>query len=105
MAESLRDAIIGGLLGVAAGDALGATVEFMTPEEIQKDHGSIARSSEGAISTGGRAREPTTRTSHGLSFAATWKRMASTALTASPERSWSGLTPIPETSAEPPKKL
>lgn len=28
MAESLRDAIIGGLLGAATGDALGATVEF-----------------------------------------------------------------------------
>ena len=39
MAESLRDAIIGGLLGVAAGDALGATVEFMTPDAIQEEHG------------------------------------------------------------------
>ena len=39
MAESLLDAITGGLLGVAAGDALGATVEFMTPEEIEKEHG------------------------------------------------------------------
>ena len=39
MAESLSDAIIGGLLGVAAGDALGATVEFMTPEAIQEEHG------------------------------------------------------------------
>ena len=39
MAESLLDAITGGLSGVAAGDALGATVEFMTPEEIEKEHG------------------------------------------------------------------
>ena len=39
MAESLLDAITGGLLGVAAGDALGATVEFMTPEEIEEEHG------------------------------------------------------------------
>jgi len=39
MAESRRDAIIGGLLGVAAGDALGATVEFMTPEAIQEESG------------------------------------------------------------------
>ena len=39
MAESLLDAITGGLLGVAAGDALGATVEFMKPEEIEHEHG------------------------------------------------------------------
>ena len=39
MAESLLDAITGGLLGVAAGDALGATVEFMTPEEIEEEYG------------------------------------------------------------------
>ena len=39
MAESLLDAITGGLLGVAAGDALGATVEFMTPEEIEEKYG------------------------------------------------------------------
>ena len=39
MAESLLDAITGGLLGVAAGDALGATVEFMQPEEIKHEHG------------------------------------------------------------------
>ncbi len=39
MAESLLDAITGGLLGVAAGDALGATVEFMEPEEIEHAHG------------------------------------------------------------------
>ena len=39
MAESLLDAITGGLLGVAAGDALGATVEFMEPEEIEHEHG------------------------------------------------------------------
>ena len=39
MTESLLDAIVGGLLGVAAGDALGATVEFMTPKEIEEEHG------------------------------------------------------------------
>ena len=39
MAESLLDAIAGGLLGVAAGDALGATVEFMTPKEIEEEYG------------------------------------------------------------------
>ena len=39
MAQALRDAIVGGLLGVAAGDAFGATVDFMTPEEIQEKHG------------------------------------------------------------------
>ena len=38
MAESLLDAITGGLLGVAAGDALGATVELMTPEEIEEKY-------------------------------------------------------------------
>ena len=39
MAESLLDAITGGLWGVAAGDALGATVEFMTPEDIKEEYG------------------------------------------------------------------
>ena len=39
MAESLLDAIAGGLLGVAAGDALGATVEFMTSKEIEEEYG------------------------------------------------------------------
>ena len=39
MAESLRDRIVGGLLGVAAGDALGAAVEFMTPVRIRQEHG------------------------------------------------------------------
>ena len=38
-AKSLTDFIAGGLLGVAAGDALGATVEFMSPAEIQRRHG------------------------------------------------------------------
>ena len=37
--ESLTDAISGGLLGVAAGDALGATVEFMSPADIERRHG------------------------------------------------------------------
>lgn len=36
---SLRDRVGGGLLGVAAGDALGATLEFMHPAQIQRKHG------------------------------------------------------------------
>lgn len=39
MDMSHRDAVEGGLLGVAAGDALGATVEFMSPQEINQRHG------------------------------------------------------------------
>jgi len=35
----LRDRINGGLLGVAVGDALGATLEFMHPDEIRRKHG------------------------------------------------------------------
>ena len=35
---SLRDRVTGGLLGVAAGDALGATLEFMHPAEIRRQH-------------------------------------------------------------------
>ncbi len=35
----LGDRIGGGLLGVAAGDALGATLEFMRPEEIRRRFG------------------------------------------------------------------
>ncbi|MDE0187656.1 MAG: ADP-ribosylglycohydrolase family protein [bacterium] len=35
----LGDRITGGLLGVAAGDALGATLEFMSPAQIRRRHG------------------------------------------------------------------
>ena len=35
----LADRITGGLLGLAAGDALGATVEFLSPGEISRRHG------------------------------------------------------------------
>lgn len=36
---NLGDRIAGGLLGVAAGDALGATLEFMSPAQIRRKHG------------------------------------------------------------------
>ena len=36
---SLRDRGVGAYLGLAIGDALGATTEFMTPAEIQEKHG------------------------------------------------------------------
>lgn len=36
---SLERAIAGGLLGAAAGDALGSTVEFMSAEQIEIQHG------------------------------------------------------------------
>lgn len=36
---SMRDRIKAGLLGVACGDALGATVEFMHPREIREQYG------------------------------------------------------------------
>lgn len=39
MAVSLRDRVAGGLLGLAAGDALGATVEFCPPDTIREHHG------------------------------------------------------------------
>jgi len=35
----VQDRVLGGLLGVAAGDALGATVEFCSPERIAEEHG------------------------------------------------------------------
>ena len=35
----LTDVIAGGLLGLAAGDALGATVEFLRPDQIQARYG------------------------------------------------------------------
>lgn len=38
-AQALRDRALGTYLGLACGDALGATVEFMTPREIQAQHG------------------------------------------------------------------
>ena len=37
--EHLLDRALGAYLGFACGDALGATVEFMTPKQIQKHHG------------------------------------------------------------------
>ncbi|WP_068614686.1 ADP-ribosylglycohydrolase family protein [Paenibacillus tuaregi] len=39
MEDRLYDRIKGGLYGVAVGDALGGTTEFMTPEEIKAKHG------------------------------------------------------------------
>lgn len=38
-ADTLADRAIGAYLGLAIGDALGATVEFMTPREIQAKYG------------------------------------------------------------------
>ena len=37
--EQLLNRALGAYLGFACGDALGATVEFMTPKQIQKRHG------------------------------------------------------------------
>jgi ADP-ribosyl-[dinitrogen reductase] hydrolase len=39
--EALRDRYRGVLLAAAAGDALGATLEFMTPEAIQREYGQL----------------------------------------------------------------
>lgn len=41
--EPVLDRALGAYLGFAVGDALGATVEFMTPSEIAKEHGVHAR--------------------------------------------------------------
>jgi len=38
-ADTLKDRAVGAYLGLAIGDALGATVEFMTPREILAKHG------------------------------------------------------------------
>jgi len=38
-ADTLMDRAVGAYLGLAIGDALGATVEFMTPREIAQRHG------------------------------------------------------------------
>ncbi|MCP1146058.1 ADP-ribosylglycohydrolase family protein [Lysinibacillus endophyticus] len=37
----MLDRILGGLFGVAIGDALGATTEFMSQKEIEKEHGIV----------------------------------------------------------------
>ena len=37
----MENQIKGALFGLACGDALGAAVEFMTPEEIQAKHGEV----------------------------------------------------------------
>jgi len=39
MSEQILNKALGAYLGFACGDALGATVEFMTPKQIQKRHG------------------------------------------------------------------
>ncbi|MHB8921088.1 MAG: ADP-ribosyl-[dinitrogen reductase] hydrolase [Halothiobacillus sp.] len=39
MNDDLRERALGAYLGFAVGDALGATVEFMTPREIKADYG------------------------------------------------------------------
>jgi len=39
MSRGLHDRALGAYLGLALGDALGATVEFMTPAEIREDYG------------------------------------------------------------------
>jgi ADP-ribosyl-[dinitrogen reductase] hydrolase len=39
--EALRDRYRGALLAAAAGDALGATLEFMSPAAIQREHGQL----------------------------------------------------------------
>ena len=41
MNTKLRDKISGAIFGFAIGDAMGATTEFMTEEQIQKEHGQI----------------------------------------------------------------
>ena len=94
MAESLLDAITGGLLGVAAGDALGATVEFMEPEEIEHEHG-VHREIIGGGGFGWRPGQGTDDTDLtwavicGYARRRRWCRKSSKA---SPGRSWSGST-------------
>ena len=39
MTEDMEQRAIGAYLGLAVGDALGATVEFMSPKEIQAVYG------------------------------------------------------------------
>lgn len=41
--------IKGGLFGLAIGDALGGTTEFMTPEEIKKKHGKVTEIIGGGV--------------------------------------------------------
>ena len=41
---TLHSRALGAYLGLAVGDALGATVEFMLPQEIRYKYGRIARS-------------------------------------------------------------
>ena len=92
MAESLLDAITGGLLGVAASDALGATVELMTPEEIEHERGVHREIIGGADSVGGPGRALTTPTSPGRSYAAISTPTTVKSSKASPGLSWTGST-------------
>lgn len=68
MAVSTADAIAGGLLGVAAGDALGTTVEFMAPEEIRRRFG-VHREIVGGGPFGGRPGRILTRWRDRLEYA------------------------------------
>ena len=41
MSTNLKDKVLGSLVGFAVGDAMGATTEFMTKEQIRKEYGYI----------------------------------------------------------------
>lgn len=41
MSTNLKDKILGSLVGFAIGDAMGATTEFMTKEQIEQKYGQV----------------------------------------------------------------
>jgi len=63
-----HDRILGGLLGVACGDALGATTEFMTPATVQRRYG-VHRDIVGGGTLKWRPGQPTDDTDQTLAVA------------------------------------
>jgi ADP-ribosyl-[dinitrogen reductase] hydrolase len=68
---ALQERIAGGLLGLAAGDALGATVEFCTPGAIRQRHG-VHRDITGGGAFGWRPGQGTDDTDLAYAVAATY---------------------------------
>ena len=95
---ALRDRIAGALLGLAAGDALGATVEFLSPADIRR-RGRHSEICGGGV-FGWRVGQGTDDTDLAYAVARTYVEGYSLAGVA--ERSWPGTPVVPATSAAPP---
>ena len=98
---ALKDRVAGALLGLAAGDALGATVEFLSPAEIQR-HGHHSEICGGGV-FGWRVGQGTDDTELAYAIARTYVEGYSLARAADHFLAWYARGPA--TSAERPQPL